>query len=78
MPYPVVAKAVKATCDAGGAPIEFSVYPAVDHSAAAAASGPEWLQWIGDRFAGVPAVTKCRTTYRKALDVNAAFLPMDF
>lgn len=78
VPYPVVQKAVDATCAAGGAAVEFSVYQALDHSAAASASAPEWLQWIADRFAGVSASKKCKVTARRALDLKAAYLPMDF
>ena len=78
VPYPVVLEAVNATCSAGGAAVHFSVYPALDHSAAAAASAPEWLQWIGDRFAGKDAPTTCAVVARKAFDVGAAYLPRDF
>ena len=78
VPYPVVAKAVQATCGAGGAAVEFGIYHDLDHSAAAGASAPEWLQWIGDRFAGVEALTKCQTIHRRALDATAAYLPLDF
>jgi alpha-beta hydrolase superfamily lysophospholipase len=78
VPFPVVAKAVQATCGAGGAAVEFSVYSALDHSAAASASAPEWLRWIGDRFAGVPALKKCKVSHRRAMDVSAAYLPKDF
>ena len=61
-----------------GAPVQFSVYHALDHSAAASASAPEWLQWIGDRFAGVPTPSKCVRKNRRAMDVHAAYLPVDF
>jgi alpha-beta hydrolase superfamily lysophospholipase len=78
VPYPVVAKAVQATCAAGGAAVEFGVYHDLDHSAAAGASAPEWLQWIGDRFAGVDALKKCQVIHRRAMDAKAAYLPEDF
>lgn len=78
VPYPVVAKAVQATCGAGGDAVQFSVYQDLDHSAAPAASAPEWLQWIAERFAGVEALAKCQTVQRRALDAKNAYLPLDF
>lgn len=78
VPYPVVEEAWKATCAAGGAAVEFSVYHALDHSAAAGASAPEWLQWIADRFDGVEGARQCKVRHRRAMNVNAAYLPSDF
>jgi hypothetical protein len=78
VPYPIVDLAYRATCAAGGYPVQYSIYHAVDHGTSLGATSPEWLQWIADRFAGVPLPTKCTVTKHKAVDKAAAYLPKDF
>ena len=78
VPYPVIENAWETICSAGGEPVHFSVYPAIDHSPSLGASGPEVLKWIGDRFAGVDLPKNCTATRYKAVDKTAAYLPSDF
>lgn len=78
IPYPVVDLAYRATCTAGGEPLQLSFYHAVDHGTSLGAISPEWLQFIADRFAGVPWVTKCTVVRHRAVDKAAAYLPLDF
>jgi pimeloyl-ACP methyl ester carboxylesterase len=74
VPYPIVEIAWQTTCAAGGQPLEFNVYQALDHSPMAAASAPDWLKWIQDRFAGVEGPKKCKVRRRQAVNVNDALI----
>ncbi|HLY54624.1 MAG TPA: lipase family protein [Stellaceae bacterium] len=49
-----VAKACKA-----GIPVDFKVYPGLDHDPTMTNSTPDQLRWIKDRFAGKPAAPGC-------------------
>lgn len=78
VPYPVVDLAYRATCAAGGYPIQYEIYHAVDHGTSLGATSPVWLQFIADRFNGVAFTEECTITKHQAVDAAAAYLPRDF
>jgi hypothetical protein len=43
-----------------GQPIQYTRYPGQTHQTIPLAASAEYLQWIADRFAGLPAPTNCR------------------
>jgi hypothetical protein len=56
-------------------PVEYSVYPGVNHQVIPFAAMNEYVGWVGARFAGKPAPSNCSSPSAGDDDVVAGFLP---
>ena len=67
VPIEMTDSAVNATCAAyPDSRLEYVTYPGVDHVPTMFASQGTWVDWIADRFAGVPVKSRCREAVRVA------------
>ena len=59
VPYKVTENYLGELCRAGN-PVEFDLMPGVSHTLAGFSSAPLAVEWMGGRFAGLPAPNTCR------------------
>lgn len=63
VPAAVTSNAVNTTCSLyPDSQLQYIKYPGVTHVPVMYASQPTWLQWIADRFAGMPVSQSCSTS----------------
>ncbi|KAJ4986010.1 hypothetical protein SVAN01_08488 [Stagonosporopsis vannaccii] len=72
----VVEYAYNVTCQAGSA-VQLQLYPGLDHDPVIPASAPSFLQWMDDRFDGVPARGACSKRTVRSFNSRYMYAPPD-
>lgn len=74
----ITRQAYERSCQSGNQ-VHLSSYPGADHSAVIAASAPEWLAWMDNKFTGQLAQGCCSSATRKPFDGGKHMkLPVEF
>ena len=72
----IVESAYNLTCETGSE-VHMQLYPGIDHDPVIPVAAPSFLQWMDDRFDGIPTKGECSKETVKPFDAGNMYAPID-